>query len=120
METQAYFENIRDHIKVRLTDAEYSIDLAVAWFTDRVLFDALCRKAKSGVKVRLLFTREGHRVDVPVVFFFGSIDERTPVRAEADRAFLSRRVSDPLGHLAIDAADEYLTAKNKRKLFTVR
>ena len=58
METQAYFENIRDHIKVRLTDAEHSIDLAVAWFTDRVLFDALCRKAKSGVKVRLLLFDE--------------------------------------------------------------
>lgn len=54
METQAYFDNIRDHIQVRLAAAEHRIDLAVAWFTDRILFEQLCQKAKSGVKVRLL------------------------------------------------------------------
>ena len=54
METQAYFEHIREHIQSYLTDANSQIDLAVAWFTDRVLFDTLCQKAQSGVKVRLL------------------------------------------------------------------
>ena len=54
METQAYFDNIRAHIQVRLAAAEHRIDLAVAWFTDRILFEQLCQKAKSGVKVRLL------------------------------------------------------------------
>ena len=54
METQAYFENIREHIQSYLTDANSQIDLAVAWFTDRVLFGTLCQKAQTGVKVRLL------------------------------------------------------------------
>ena len=66
METQAYFENIREQIAVRLTDAEQSIDLAVAWFTDRVLFDALCRKAKSGVKVRLLLFDDDINKHLPI------------------------------------------------------
>ena len=54
METQAYFDNIRDHIQVRLAAAEQRIDLAVAWFTDRILFEMVCQKAKKGLKVRLL------------------------------------------------------------------
>jgi HKD family nuclease len=54
VETQAYFDNIQSEIHRRLTAAEREIDLAVAWLTDRVLFDVLCQKATSGVKVRLL------------------------------------------------------------------
>ena len=54
VETQAYFENIQSEIHRRLTAAESQIDLAVAWFTDRVLFDVVCQKARNGVKVRLL------------------------------------------------------------------
>ena len=54
METQAYFENIQSEIHRRLTAAESQIDLAVAWFTDRLLFDVVCQKARRGVKVRLL------------------------------------------------------------------
>ena len=54
METQAYFENIQTQIQERLASAEKEIDLAVAWFTDRVLFKTLCKKAASGVRVRLL------------------------------------------------------------------
>ena len=54
MESQAYFENIREHIQARLLSAKSEIDLAVAWFTDRLLFDVVCNKAKAGVKVRLL------------------------------------------------------------------
>ena len=44
METQAFFENIQAQIQTRLLAAETEIDLAVAWFTDRVLFDVLCQK----------------------------------------------------------------------------
>lgn len=54
METQAFFENIQAQIQTRLLAAETEIDLAVAWFTDRLLFDLVCQKAKSGVNVRLL------------------------------------------------------------------
>jgi PLD-like domain len=54
METQAFFENIQAHIQTRLLAAEKEIDLAVAWFTDRLLFETVCQKAKKGVTVRLL------------------------------------------------------------------
>ena len=54
METQAFFENIQAQIQTRLLAAETEIDLAVAWFTDRLLFDTVCKKAKSGVNLRLL------------------------------------------------------------------
>ena len=54
METQAYFQNIQAQIQTRLLAAETEIDLAVAWFTDRLLFDVVCQKAKNGVNVRLL------------------------------------------------------------------
>ncbi len=54
MESQAFFENIQEEIQNRLLAAEKEIDLAVAWFTDRVLFEAVCQKAKAGVNVRLM------------------------------------------------------------------
>lgn len=54
METQAFFENIQAQIQTRLLAAETEIDLAVAWFTDRLLFDTVCKKAKTGINVRLL------------------------------------------------------------------
>ncbi len=57
METQAYFENIQAQILEWLATAEKEIDLAVAWFTDRILFEALCKKAASGVRVRLMISR---------------------------------------------------------------
>ncbi len=47
METQAYFENIREQIQTRLSAAKMEIDLAVAWFTDRTIFDLICEKAKT-------------------------------------------------------------------------
>lgn len=54
METQAYFENIQEQIHSQLLNAKSRIDLAVAWVTDPVLFEVLCRKAQQGVFVRLM------------------------------------------------------------------
>lgn len=54
MTTQAYFQNIRKHIKEELTSATQSIYVAVAWFTDRHLFKILCDKAKEGLNVQLI------------------------------------------------------------------
>ena len=58
METQAFFDNIQAQIQTRLLAAETDIDLAVAWFTDRSLFDTVCQKAKTGVNVRLMLFDE--------------------------------------------------------------
>src|SRR3989339_632628 len=54
MQTQAYFDDIQLHILHELRKATPSIHIAVAWFTDPELFEQLCQKAGSGVRVELL------------------------------------------------------------------
>ena len=49
MQTEALFENIADRIEQELTQAEQSIYIAVAWFTNSRLFNALLDKAKQGI-----------------------------------------------------------------------
>ena len=53
METTAHFENIPQEIARRLAAATQEIVVAVAWFTDRDLFDVLCKQAGRGLRVRL-------------------------------------------------------------------
>lgn len=45
METQAYFEDIQHYLLKELHEARTSILVAVAWFTDKELYDVLCLKA---------------------------------------------------------------------------
>jgi len=54
MQTQAYFEDIQLHILHELRKASTSIHIAVAWFTDSVIFEQLCQKAGSGIRVELI------------------------------------------------------------------
>ena len=58
MQTQAYFEDIQFHIKKEISKAKYSIQIAVAWFTDRDIFNLLCDKAKNKVKIELLIVND--------------------------------------------------------------
>jgi hypothetical protein len=53
METTAHFDNIPQEIARRLAAATQEIVVAVAWFTDRDLFDVLCKQAGRGLRVRL-------------------------------------------------------------------
>ena len=62
METTAHFENIPQEIARRLNAATQEIVVAVAWFTDRDLFDVLCRQAGRGLRVRLAVL--GDRINV--------------------------------------------------------
>jgi len=62
METTAHFENIPQEIARRLTAATQEIVVAVAWFTDRDLFDVLCRQAGLGLRVRLAVL--GDRINI--------------------------------------------------------
>ena len=66
METQAFFENIREEIQARLNVAQKEIDLAVAWLTDRVLFETVCKKATNGISVRLLITDDDINKFLPI------------------------------------------------------
>lgn len=54
MQTQAYFDDIQLHIIREILRATTSIHIAVAWFTDPVIFAKLCAKAEAGVRVELI------------------------------------------------------------------
>ena len=54
MELKAYFTNIHQVIIDHLKLAQSEIIAAVAWFTDRDIFEVLCDKARSGVKVSIV------------------------------------------------------------------
>lgn len=51
MELKAYFSNIHKVIISHLETAQSDIVAAIAWFTDRDIFEVLCKKADSGVNV---------------------------------------------------------------------
>lgn len=51
MELKAHFSNIHKVIINHLEPAQSEIVAAIAWFTDRDIFDVLCKKARSGIKV---------------------------------------------------------------------
>lgn len=51
---EAYFDNIKQVISDELRSAKHSIYVAVAWFTDKDLFDILKQKCLSGIEVKLL------------------------------------------------------------------
>lgn len=48
------FNGIAKEIANNLANAEHTIKIAVAWFTNEYLFDLICNKQKSNVKVELL------------------------------------------------------------------
>lgn len=69
METTAYFENISQEIGRRLDAATQEIVIAVAWFTDRDLFDVLCKQAGRGLTARLAVLNDRINVGVGRVNF---------------------------------------------------
>jgi phosphatidylserine/phosphatidylglycerophosphate/cardiolipin synthase-like enzyme len=58
MRTQAYFQNIQQHIIQQIKAAKQSILVAVAWLTDAVIFRELCNKAEGGKLVELLLVQD--------------------------------------------------------------
>lgn len=52
--TNAYFDNIKQVLCSELSKADSSILIAVAWFTDRDLFELLCEKAGNKVNVEVI------------------------------------------------------------------
>lgn len=51
MELKAHFSNIHKVIINHLDQAQTEIVAAIAWFTDRDIFEVLCKKARSGINV---------------------------------------------------------------------
>ena len=54
MELKAHFSNIHKVIIDHLEQARSDIVAAIAWFTDREIFEVLCKKARLGVKVSVV------------------------------------------------------------------
>lgn len=58
MQTTAHFDRIHETIIAELQRATKSVYVAVAWFTDRELFQTLCQRAAAGVLVELMITND--------------------------------------------------------------
>jgi hypothetical protein len=58
MDIKSYFEDIRERIIEELVKAETSIYIAVAWFTDKKIFDVLCQRATLGIKVEIIAIKD--------------------------------------------------------------
>lgn len=66
METEAYFTGIRDVIIRKLNAANSSVLVAVAWLTDRGLFDALvsCQRRNVAVSLAILEDSNNRRTNI--------------------------------------------------------
>mgnify|MGYP002567116116 CR=1 FL=1 len=53
-EYDVVFENIKQTIIQGIRDAKYVIWIAVAWFTNREIFDELCLRKKDGLNIRVI------------------------------------------------------------------
>jgi phosphatidylserine/phosphatidylglycerophosphate/cardiolipin synthase-like enzyme len=54
IEQEVYFEDLQKQIIEQLQTAEYTIWIAVAWFTDSVLFGELIKKRKEGLNIQII------------------------------------------------------------------
>lgn len=55
---EAYFDDIQDVIIDHISHASYSLKIAMAWFTNPLIFNALLRACKKGVEVHLLINND--------------------------------------------------------------
>jgi hypothetical protein len=53
MNIEAIFSNIANRIIDEIETAEQSVYIAVAWFTNKLIFEKLLFKAKNGCKIYL-------------------------------------------------------------------
>ena len=58
MQTEAVFENIAERIQHEISKAQKSIFIAVAWFTNKTLFNELVNKARNGCTVSLIISND--------------------------------------------------------------
>lgn len=58
MQTEAIFENISSRIQEEINKAQKSIYIAVAWFTNKNIFDQLLIKAKDGCAIHLIISND--------------------------------------------------------------
>lgn len=99
MQTEALFENIADRIEQELTQADQSIYIAVAWFTNPRLFNTLLDKAKQGITVQLLISNDPINQQSPIDY--------TQLNIGNSVAYLIGDGKDDLMHNKFCVIDEY-------------
>ena len=58
MQTEAVFENIADRIQLEIKNAQKSIFIAVAWFTNKNIFKALLKKHDDGCSIFIIISND--------------------------------------------------------------
>jgi hypothetical protein len=58
MQTEAVFEDIAERIQQEISKAQKSVFIAVAWFTNKNLFNELVHKARNGCTVSLIISND--------------------------------------------------------------
>lgn len=58
MQNEVFFENIQDEIKLRISQAQSSLKIALAYFTDKEIFNLLCDITRRGIKTELVVADE--------------------------------------------------------------
>ena len=58
MQSEAVFDNIAERIFLEINKAQKSIFIAVAWFTNKNLFDELLKKARNDCTVSLIISND--------------------------------------------------------------
>lgn len=99
MQTEALFENIATRLEQELSEAEQSIYIAVAWFTNPRLFNALLDKAKQGITVQLLISNDPINQQSPIDYSQLNIGNSV--------AYLIGDGKDDLMHNKFCVIDEY-------------
>lgn len=68
MQTEAVFDNIADRIQQEISKAQKSVFIAVAWFTNKSLFNELLKKAKSGCAISLIISNDNINLNSAIDF----------------------------------------------------
>ena len=58
MQTEAIFDNIADRIINEISKANHSVFIAVAWFTNKNIFNQLISKSKKGVNISIIISND--------------------------------------------------------------
>jgi len=68
MQTEGVFENIAERIEQEISRAQKSVFIAVAWFTNRRLFNELLKKARTGCTISILISDDSINQNSPIDF----------------------------------------------------
>lgn len=68
MQTEAVFENIAERIQHEIGKAQKSVFIAVAWFTNKNLFNELVNKARNGCTVSLIISNDNINLNSSIDF----------------------------------------------------